>query len=103
MINGTPRFIMNFSDINSVSDLINANNDEKVGEDLITALTKPVYAEEPEVGMQVAISILTELLALHEGVMEKAVQDGESNVAVNWAIDMARLDGCITILKQIAL
>jgi len=103
MINGKPRFIMNFSDINSVSDLINANNKEKVGEDLITKLTKPVYAEEPVVGMQVAISLLTELLALHEGVMNEAIEENETMMAVNWAMDTARIDEAITILKEIQM
>ena len=103
MILGKPRFIMNFSDINSVSDLINANNKEKVGEDLITKLTKPVYAEEPVVGMQVAISLLTELLALHEGVMNEAIEENETMMAVNWAMDTARIDEAITILKEIQM
>jgi len=94
---------MDFKDINSVSDLISANDSEKSGEDLIMELTKPVYEHDPEVGMQVAISVLTELLALHEGVMKHAVEDGETVMAVNWAMDMARIDEAITILKNVSL
>ena len=94
---------MDFTDINSVSDLISANDKEKSGEDLIMELTKPVYQHDPEIGMQVAISLLTELLSLHEGVMKQAVEEGETIMAVNWAMDTARIDEAITILKNVSL
>jgi len=94
---------MDFTDINSVSDLISANDKEKSGEDLIMELTKPVYQHDPEIGMQVAISLLTELLSLHEGVMKQAIEEGETIMAVNWAMDTARIDEAITILKEIQM
>jgi len=94
---------MDFKDINSVSDLISANDSEKSGEDLIMELTKPVYQHDPEIGMQVAISLLTELLSLHEGVMKQAIEEGETIMAVNWAMDTARIDEAITILKEIQM
>ena len=94
---------MDFSNINSINDLIKENEKAKNEGDLIVNLCKPVFQEEPEVGMQVAITILTELLALHSSVMIKAIEDGESNVAANWAMDCGRIDDIITTLKNISV
>jgi hypothetical protein len=94
---------MDFSKINSLTDLLNENDKVKGEGDVVMALCKPVYQEDPSVGMNVAIEILTELLGFHDMVMKQAVEDGDATTACNWAIDMARIDGVITTLKDIQL
>ena len=94
---------MDFSNINSINDLIKENEKAKNEGDLIVNLCKPVFQEDPEIGLQVSINILTELLQLHDAVMMQAIEDGESKVAANWAIDLARIDNAITLLKNVSL
>ena len=66
-------------------------------------LCNPVFQEEPSVGMNVVINILSEMLGFHEMVMKQAIEDGDATVATNWAIDLGRIDDIITTLKQIQL
>jgi len=94
---------MDFTNINSLTDLLNENDKVKGEGDVVMALCKPVYQEEPSIGMNVAIEILTELLGFHEMVMKQAIEDGDATVASNWAIDLGRIDDVITTLKQIQL
>lgn len=94
---------MDFSNINSLTDLLNENDKVKSEGDLVMELCKPVFQHEPEVGMNVAIEVLTELLAFHTMVMEKAIDDGDASIAANWGIDCGRLDDIITTLKNIQM
>jgi hypothetical protein len=94
---------LDFSKINSISDLLNENDKTKNEGDVVMNICKPVFQEEPEVGMQVAITILTELLGFHEAVMSQAIEDGESTIVANWAIDCGRIDDVITTLKNIQM
>lgn len=94
---------MDFDQINSVSDLINQNN-EMLDEDAVVAkLLKPVYEEDPSVGLACAIDILRSLLTLHHDVVQKHVGDGEAELAAMWAGDMVALDKAIEIVKEIKL
>ena len=94
---------LDFSKINSINDLINENDKTKNEGDLVMELCKPVFQEDPDVGLQVTITILSELLGLHDEVMKQAVKDGESTVAANWAIDLSRIDTVLTLLKSIQM
>ena len=94
---------MDFSKINTLTDLLNENEKSKSDGDVVMELCKPVFQHEPEVGMNVAIEILTELLAFHTMVMEKAIEDGDASIAANWGIDSGRLDDVITTLKDIQM
>ena len=94
---------MDFTNINSLTDLLNENDKVKGEGDVVMALCKPVYQEEPSIGMNVAIEILTELLGFHEMVMKQAIEDGDATVASNWAVDLGRIDDVITTLKNIQM
>ena len=94
---------MDFSKINSITDLLNENEKTLNEGDVVMELCKPVFQEDPSVGMNVAIGILSELLGFHEIVMKQAIEDGDATVASNWAIDLGRIDDVITTLKQIQL
>jgi len=94
---------LDFSKINSITDLLNENDKTKNEGDVVFELCKPVFQEEPEVGMQVVITVLTELLGLHEAVMSQAIEEGEATVAANWAMDCRRIDDIITTLKDIQM
>ena len=94
---------MDFTNINSLTDLLNENDKVKGEGDVVMALCKPVYQEEPSIGMNVAIEILTELMGFHEMVMKQAIEDGDATVASNWAIDLGRIDDVITTLKNIQM
>ena len=103
MINTVHTRQMDFSKINTLTDLLNENDTTKSEGDLVVELCKPVFQEEPEVGMNVVIQILTELLGYHNMVMESAIEDGDANMAACWGIDCGRLDDVITTLKDIQM
>lgn len=94
---------MNLNDIKNVSDLIKANNSEVAKEDLVTELTAPIYQQDPAVGHLCAIDILENLLGFHHEIMTQMVEDGNAQLATQWAADVARIDDIITNLKQVQL
>ena len=94
---------MDFSKINSISDLINENEKRENESDVVMNLCKSIFQEDPDVGLNVVIVVLTELLELHSSVMNQAIENGESHVVANWAIDCGRLDDIITTLKGIQI
>jgi len=94
---------LDFSKINSLTDLLNENDKTKNQGDVVMELCKPVFQEDPEVGMDVVITILSELLGLHNSVMNEAIENGEGVVACNWAMDTVRIDDIITTLKNIQM
>ena len=94
---------MDFTNINSITDLLKENSKVKGEEDVVLALCKPVYQEDPSVGLSVTIEILTELLGFHKEVVDQAVADGDALIAANWSVDMGKIDEIITTLKGIQL
>ena len=94
---------MNLSDINSVNDLIEANNKIETNESLVNQLTLPVYKEEPQIAMECAIDILMNLLGFHATMMDAYIEEGESKKATQWAVDVARIEEAISILKKVVL
>ena len=92
---------MDFKNINSVNDLIEANDDIMTHEDTVAELMKPVYESEPTVGHQCAIDILENLLGFHHDMLNHFIAEGDKEAVALWAVDMNRIDTAITILKDV--
>ena len=92
---------LDFNNINSVNDLVEANKEIMTHEDTVAELMKPVYEHEPTVGHQCAIDILENLLGFHQDMMNHFIEEGDTTSSALWAIDMNRIDTAITILKDV--
>ena len=100
---------MDLKDINSVQDLLRDNNESTDDLDSIikresrAELTKPIYEQEPEVGMEVAIEIIENLLCFHSDAVEDYLGRDETEKCAVWAADMTKLQIALGILRGIQL
>ena len=103
MIYAANHHIMDFTDIKTVQDLIDRNDKNDPQEDIIKIIVQGIYKQDPAVGLEVVIDILSNLLGFHQEVMEKHMKDGNAEDAVVWSFDVNRIDNAITILKDVKL
>jgi len=97
---------MDFTDINSVQDLLNKNNEEDVitsEEMLIESLTDAIYKEEPAIAQGVVIHLLETLATFHQSAMTDYLQKGETMKAMCWTGDNIRLITALNLIKDIQL
>ncbi len=94
---------MDINEIKTVTDLINQNNTVTPEEQVIESITKAIYEQDPAVGQKIVIEVLTSLLGFHDMVITEYIKEGNADGASTWAIDMARIDTAITLLKGIQL
>ena len=97
---------MDFTNINSVQDLLNSNNDESPitsQEMLIESLTDAIYKEEPEVAQGVIIHLLETLGVFHQDAMNDYLKKGETEKAMCWTADNVRIMTALDLIKEIQL
>ena len=100
---------MDLKDINSVQDLLRDNNESTDDWDSITRrenraeLTKPIYEQEPEVGMEVAIDIIENLLCFHSDAVQDYLERNETEKCAVWAADLTKLQIALSILREVQL
>ena len=88
----------NISDINTVQDLLNANEEESPTE----AILKAIYEEEPEVGLSIVKSVLASLAKFHVEVTNNLVDEKDESV-VGWAKDATLLETASKIVNEVEL
>lgn len=89
---------MNFSEINTVQDLITSNKDSEPGAEIL----KLIWEEEPQVGLEIAKEIIINLQSLHEEVAKMMIEDENTDSAF-WMRDALVLDSVLKMLKEIAM
>ena len=97
---------INIDDINTVSDLLKAQQpvaDEKVETPEVDAIMETVLAEEPVVGITVAYRILHALHEFHEVGVEQYKEEGNIDAAVVWQKDAVLLQRAMEFIEHIAL
>ena len=106
MIYPSSQFIMDFSEIKSVQDLINQNEGVTDMNKKVEELVAPIYKEDPDVGLACVIEITSSLLQLHSDVTDRLIANKDSDLGgsiANWSADLNRLDTVLTLLKEITL
>ena len=97
---------MDFTDINSVQDLLNKNNEEESitsEEMLIESLTDAIYKEDPVIAQGVIIHLLETLSTFHQNAMTDYLEKGETAKAMCWTGDNIRLITALDLIKDIQL
>ena len=94
---------MDLKNINNVSDLVAANDKEESRKELVERLTKDVFAEDPAVGKDVLITLLTGLLKWHHEAVDNYIEKGDAKNAAIWALDLNKIDEAITLIKCVEM
>jgi hypothetical protein len=95
---------MNISDINTVSDLINANKQqEQTDYNKGKELLKQIYKMDPAIGKAMCVHILENLLGMHLNMVERNQEAGDMRYALLWQTDATRLDDAISNIKMVQL
>ena len=94
----------NFSDINTPSDLVKANQQTQQQEDTVAdKLMDQIIAEDPSVGIEIAKRVMIALRDLHEHGCEQYKEEGDINAAVIWHADAVLLDRAVDLIRDIVL
>ena len=96
---------INIDDINTVSDLLKAQQPAEAKEETpeADAIMETVLAEEPVVGITVAYRILNALHEFHEVGVEQYKEEGNIDAAVVWQKDAVLLQQAMDFIENIAL
>lgn len=92
---------VNFSDINTVSDLLNAQEPKEVETSVADTIVRQILDEEPTVGMEVCITILKALKEFHGNGVEHYIDEKNAEYAAQWASDYTKLDTAISMIEDI--
>ena len=95
--------IMDLKDIKNVNELIEANEAEESRENLVGRLCKDIFTEEPDVGKDVVITLLTGLLKWHHEAVDNYIAKGDAKNAAIWALDLNKIDEAITLIKCVEM
>lgn len=90
---------LDFKDIKTVNDLLNAQKSTSVTKDFVSQILN----EDPSVGLEVCIGILYALLDFHASATEQYISEGRAADVSNWACDTKKLDIALDLIKDIAL
>ena len=94
---------MDLKDIKNVSDLVAANEAEESREELVGRLTKDIFEEDPAVGKDVIIALMTGLLKWHHEAVDSYIESNDAKNAAIWALDLNRIDEAITLMKCVEM
>ena len=89
----------NISEINTVQDLLKANEEKTPTEEIL----KAVFDEEPLVGLQVAKSILSALAEYHVTVVNKKIEEEDNENIVGWVQDATILNKVVEMIEEVDL
>lgn len=95
---------ININDINTVNDLLKVQ--EPVSDDVSMSsradhITKLLLAEKPSVGVKVCSRILYALREFHAQGIDMFTEEGDAECSAQWAIDHAKLDTALSLIKDI--
>ncbi len=91
---------IDINDINTVGDLINAQDRATDPKDKILDL---ILAEEPEIGLDICCAIITALRDFHTQGIEHYIQENKADCVAQWALDYNKLDKALDLISDIAL
>ena len=96
---------VNFNEIKTVADLIAANNQpEELGDQSLPhQLFEKVMDYDPSVGLEVSIKILIALKKFHEIMLLKNIDEGNSDIAAQWAADHRSFEIALDAIMDIQL
>ena len=91
----------NFSDINTVQDLLKANEQkEQTPADKIMDL---IIDEDPAVGITVAYRVLYALRDFHKAGVEQYNDEGNLDAALVWHTDYTKIEQAMSLIEDIQL
>lgn len=88
----------NISDINTVQDLIKANEKGSPSEEIL----KQVFEMGPQEGKDIAIGIIEQLAIWHDNVSEEEFKE-RNETSLLWARDAAILETALQMIKNVQL
>ena len=94
---------MDLKEINSVNDLLEANKEPDIREEIGEKIGEAVKAEGLKVAMDIALAILSNLENVHDGVVEDEMEKNDKGSALAWAHDASKINLAISILDTIEL
>ena len=97
---------LNIEDINTVSDLLNAQqeNEEKIHTSNVTdQIIEDILKQDPEVGLEICNRVLYALSVFHAHGVDKYIEDGKPEYAAQWAADHTKLASALDLIKEIQL
>lgn len=89
----------NISDINTVQDLLKANETKTPTEEIL----KAVFAEDPAVGLEIAKTILSALGEYHVNVVNGKIEDNDTENIVGWVQDATILNKVVEMIDEVSL
>ena len=89
----------NISDINTVQDLLKANEEKTPTEEIL----KAVFAESPAVGLVVAKTILQALAEYHVSAVNTKVEENDYESIVGWVEDTTILNKVVEMIDDVSL
>ena len=92
---------VNFSDINTVTDLLNAQEPKEIKTSVSDNIVRQILNEEPTVGMEICIAVLGALKEFHGTGVEHYIDEKNAEYAAQWASDYTKLDTAITLISDI--
>ena len=94
---------MNFKSVNTVSDLIAANDTNSPEEAVLSMIDDVVDNDSPAAALRIASQIISKLIATHEVISEKMIENGNGVDALIWAEDSGKLQIAKGIIDSIDL
>ena len=89
----------NISDINTVQDLLKANETKTPTEEIL----KAVFDEEPSVGLEVAKTILSALAEYHVSAVNNKIEENDTENIVGWVQDATILNKVVEMIDEVSL
>ncbi len=101
----TEHMSVNFNEIKTVADLIAANSKpEEIDESSLShKLFEEVMNYDPSIGLEVSLKILIALKRFHEIMLLKNIDEGNSDVAAQWAADHRSFEIALDAIFDIQL
>ena len=94
---------MNLKSVNTVSDLIAANDTNSPEESVLSMIDDVVANDSPAAALRIASQIISKLIATHEVISEKMIENGKGVDALIWAEDSGKLQVAKGIIDSIDL
>ena len=99
---------MEFNDINTVSDLLEANEAKTEVETFKESIHKLIgdkieETSQVSIALEIATELVSRLESFHEAIAESKIENDEAESSLAWANDSGKLNVAWNILKSIEL
>ena len=96
---------LDINDINTVTDLLNAQQtpEETHTSNVVDHIIEQILEEDPSAGLEIVNRVLYALREFHGAGVEEMIKKGKSDYAAKWAEDHTKIDMAINLVKDIQL